>query len=133
MLPVLPDFNSRTHVECDLGLYYHSPSFLSFQLTHSRGVRPTNATTIWGIACTFQLTHSRGVRPLVINLLVRNKRFQLTHSRGVRLNFSFAFRNIAYFNSRTHVECDHFIFLLRICSFNFNSRGVRRFLHTSMN
>ena len=36
-------FNSRTHVECDLSLFQKRGSLHSFQLTHSRGVRPSGA------------------------------------------------------------------------------------------
>ena len=38
------DFNSRTHVECDCECIQFQFWNNSFQLTHSRGVRPTQAT-----------------------------------------------------------------------------------------
>ena len=76
-----------------------------FQLTHSRGVRPsllqggffmskisthaltwsaTSAGGVGGFPPRFQLTHSRGVRPVSDADRDVFAPFQLTHSRGVR-------------------------------------------------
>ena len=77
-------FNSRTHVECDLTDTFRPQPCSRFQLTHSRGVRPTHAESSWNSWHRFQLTHSRGVRLLTVDYLWINQ----------------------YFNSRTHVECD---------------------------
>ena len=122
------DFNSRTHVECGLGLYYHSPSFLSFQLTHSRGVRRLSAGKS-ALHRKFQLTHSRGVRPYAstaANLLCT---FQLTHSRGVRRpEFLDSYTQQYDFNSRTHVECGASVIFFELSIYLFqltHSRGVR--------
>ncbi len=78
------DFNSRTHVECDCECIQFQFWNNSFQLTHSRGVRPSSPLMA-PCSRSFQLTHSRGVRPT-----------QATADKY----------SDAYFNSRTHVECD---------------------------
>ena len=77
------DFNSRTHVECDIGL----------TTTERRLFISTHALT-WSATCTesifsrqssgFQLTHSRGVRRYAQSRKICQESFQLTHSRGVR-------------------------------------------------
>ena len=78
------NFNSRTHVECDLlRLSFREVCRKQFQLTHSRGVRLI-LKCLPHLKMIFQLTHSRGVRhtqPCKQNL---SRQFQLTHSRGVR-------------------------------------------------
>ena len=89
--------------------------FMSFQLTHSRGVR-RSAQTPKGKSYAFQLTHSRGVRlgekvvlchtwdisthaltwsatVLLWWSTIPRRSFQLTHSRGVRQSILW---NIAY-------------------------------------
>ena len=87
MLSFLHDFNSRTHVECDQTNIGAGKRATSFQLTHSRGVRPIEnggclvasnfnsrthvecdliAFSFFRLYAGFQLTHSRGVRPFGI-------------------------------------------------------------------
>ena len=56
-----------------------------FQLTHSRGVRPTPIRRRQRSTVRFQLTHSRGVRLKCRKENENDVKFQLTHSRGVRL------------------------------------------------
>ena len=78
---------------------------VSFQLTHSRGVR-----------------QERGARPAATAI------FQLTHSRGVRPVKTKCNENTQNFNSRTHVECDQQKNLQLTISLIFqltHSRGVR--------
>ena len=55
---------------------------------------------------TFQLTHSRGVRPYRTFAEIDQPEFQLTHSRGVRQPLPVVPTTENNFNSRTHVECD---------------------------
>ena len=77
------NFNSRTHVECDMNTLKIQMEIMKFQLTHSRGVRHWK----WGRRNRnrqFQLTHSRGVRLIGWNGGMGYDEFQLTHSRGVR-------------------------------------------------
>ena len=93
------DFNSRTHVECDIGVWTKTLSLAKFQLTHSRGVR------LW--------------------MSDRKKKrggFQLTHSRGVRQPLPVVPTTENNFNSRTHVECDPTVLLAPSRSNHFNSR-----------
>ena len=76
------NFNSRTHVECDCTVSDSRCAACAFQITHSRGVR-LSFLTLAADTLRFQLTHSRGVRrcgsPRTAPFV-----FQLTHSRGVR-------------------------------------------------
>ena len=93
------DFNSRTHVECDLICILLSVILFSFQLTHSRGVRHT-FTPDFSIHSDF------------------NSR---THVECDR--FSAAGTYVpADFNSRTHVECDTRCITNPNAADNFNSR-----------
>ena len=114
-----------------------------FQLTHSRGVRHLRHTNAL-LPARFQLTHSRGVRPnkywsrqtgnfisthaltwsatfaIPVNTVFH--KFQLTHSRGVRPIENGGCLVASNFNSRTHVECDHLVYV-QACDFRyFNSR-----------
>ena len=70
----------------------------------------------------FQLTHSRGVRPSPSSSSYAFSPFQLTHSRGVRPCFHMLLHQQMNFNSRTHVECDAFPFRTTFSLSNFNSR-----------
>ena len=115
------DFNSRTHVECDIGL----------TTTERRLFISTHALT-WSATCTesifsrqssgFQLTHSRGVRRYAQSRKICQESFQLTHSRGVRPFSDSPFPFFAYFNSRTHVECDISDTIPNVFGLDFNSR-----------
>ena len=83
-----------------LGLYYHSPSFLSFQLTHSRGVRRLLIICVkrWTDISTHALTWSATIHIFKYHVGIGN------------------------FNSRTHVECDYVSTMARASNVNFNSR-----------
>ena len=152
------DFNSRTHVECDTWIWNrqkqqkistHALTWSAtaimrtnslilldtFQLTHSRGVRPID-TENKKIELKFQLTHSRGVRQRIClgnyhafgistHALTWSATtfsvtgttifiFQLTHSRGVRHSLKKSIMGQLHFNSRTHVECDKSNFTRKI-------------------
>ncbi len=125
------DFNSRTHVECDIGL----------TTTERRLFISTHALT-WSATCTesifsrqssgFQLTHSRGVRLHRIHFfppIVRISTHALTWSATAQNPFFPA--NRPDFNSRTHVECDTrtAIFAVTLPAFQLtHSRGVRRWI-----
>ena len=100
------NFNSRTHVECDL-LHLHGQR-VNFISTHALTWSATSTGNHHFHERKFQLTHSRGVRPVMCSSWKRGARFQLTHSRGVRPRNSRARRHAVNFNSRTHVECDNF-------------------------
>ena len=103
----------------------------TFQLTHSRGVRRI-MNQLNKNRMEFQLTHSRGVRQPAGRREPKRLAFQLTHSRGVRPDWrdvtqwpgiisthaltwsATAQRQSQWiarqdFNSRTHVECDTWI------------------------
>ena len=100
------NFNSRTHVECDkrrCGAMCRQDHFNS--RTHVECDCECIQFQFWNNS--FQLTHSRGVRPSSPLMAPCSRSFQLTHSRGVRPTQATADKySDAYFNSRTHVECD---------------------------
>ena len=100
-------FNPRTRAECDARLYSSKAFTISFQSTHSRGVRPrhicagfapepvsihalarsaTRTAKHTDVFIAFQSTHSRGVRRISIWVAESLVMFQSTHSRGVRPN-----------------------------------------------
>ena len=68
-------------------------SDVTFQLTHSRGVRLYVIIKLKAML-KFQLTHSRGVRLQANNRIRLYGKFQLTHSRGVRRVTSFTLASI---------------------------------------
>ncbi len=100
---------------------------LSFQSTHSHGVRRTltlvpadfgdisiHALT-WSatyhsqreaLSDTFQSMHSHGVRQWNFEVPITTKKFQSTHSHGVRPKPRNQPSYRLYFNPRTHMECD---------------------------
>ncbi len=123
-------------------LLHTAQSLVAFQLTHSRGVRPANTSSLGG-ATVFQLTHSRGVRPS--SDWYRHLSVISTHAltwsatidfmeRCVRLTISThaltwsatpkmrQLNNCRNFNSRTHVECDFRCFQFYVFTLYFNSR-----------
>ena len=126
---------------------------LRFQSTHLREVRPDIIEVVWKEAI-FQSTHLREVRHIKVNKNSVFLRFQSTHLREVRLPQEVQFANIflisihaptwgatipnlslpnlsSYFNPRTYVRCDHYIFNSKIRSTNFNPRTyVRCDYHT---
>ena len=83
----LENFNSRTHVECDTPKIKKSPAMPGIS-THALTWSATTGIAPTTPAIKFQLTHSRGVRPAGSESRYTNKNF----------------------NSRTHVECDFFDF-----------------------
>ena len=116
----------------------------SFQLTHSRGVRPEwlylldAAGGISTHALTWSATVSGSASPAPITISTHAltwsatrrifqqckglRQFQLAHSRGVRqlmVCFLPADKN---FNSRTHVECDAVNLVFVFYFVHFNSR-----------
>ncbi len=98
------NFNSRTHVECD---HRSEPCAASSRIsTHALTWSATCRLYRQRKIKKFQLTHSRGVRPSSSSYISSPSAFQLTHSRGVRRAEPKNGRNARYFNSRTHVECD---------------------------
>ena len=116
------DFNSRTHVECDKTP--HNPWGI-FEYFNSRTHVECDdrLRAIIAHSVTFQLTHSRGVRlGLVMLDLSGIKNFNSrTH---VECDFSFD-KLIGYknnFNSRTHVECDLLVHINSGDLLDFNSR-----------
>ena len=115
------NFNSRTHVECDkrrCGAMCRQDHFNS--RTHVECDCECIQFQFWNNS--FQLTHSRGVRPSSPLMAPCSRSFQLTHSRGVRLVRCSGCRCRSDFNSRTHVECDR-IQNQKSANFkNFNSR-----------
>ena len=103
LLPLLQsvplcDFNSRTHVECDRAAAAE-PVLFDIS-THALTWSATGTDPRSGIPMTFQLTHSRGVRPLW-------DRYR---------------DDITNFNSRTHVECDAMMQTKLELFTDFNSR-----------
>ena len=76
-------FNPRTHGECDVQAKKKTIITITFQSTHSRGVRH-GASAIRRYTFKFQSTHSRGVRQSSFLSTLAVKSFQSTHSRGVR-------------------------------------------------
>ena len=116
------DFNSRTHVECDIGL----------TTTERRLFISTHALT-WSATCTesifsrqssgFQLTHSRGVRHPYCYFCSDTTCIS-THALtwSATLDRHSASNCYAHFNSRTHVECDREVILVEPDIMNFNSR-----------
>ena len=139
-----PDFNSRTHVECDGCGTYGAKRIIRFQLTHSRGVRrhwclPTSRTPgisthalTWSAtrrngdrhSCTRHFnsrTHvecdDSGIFPSAISVYFNSR----THVECDRRKFDNITDN-KNFNSRTHVECDHLFHCYNYTTFHFNSR-----------
>ena len=99
------DFNSRTHVECDVEIQAQQPR--TFYFNSRTHVECDIFGMIWKRGQNaFQLTHSRGVRLVEARPNVPGQIFQLTHSRGVRRRFANKQTGERDFNSRTHVECD---------------------------
>ena len=99
------DFNSRTHVECDI--IPLSKRFRGNISTHALTWSATVGAHAGNRCGAFQLTHSRGVR--------RHKYQRIDQDTGISthaLTWSAtrSARGLAekngYFNSRTHVECD---------------------------
>ena len=101
-----PDFNSRTHVECDGCGTYGAKRIIRFQLTHSRGVRrhwclPTSRTPgISTHALTWSATRRNGDRHSCTRHFNSRTHVECDDS-GI-----FPSAISVYFNSRTHVECD---------------------------
>ena len=62
---------------------------------------------------SFQSTHSRGVRPIFAGHCPAHGRFQSTHSRGVRPAAVVLVLLICCFNPRTHEECDSLLRLVQ--------------------
>ena len=87
------DFNSRTHVECDLILQ-----------NSSRTHRISTHALTWSATPCIRHRDVMGV-------------FQLTHSRGVRQGGFDNAVNYVNFNSRTHVECDECVEHHQRCCF----------------
>ena len=121
------NFNPRTHEECDRSPLPFRAHYITFQSTHSRGVRRFSPhaclTTV-----QFQSTHSRGVRPFAYFSASVVLEFQSTHSRGVRPSSAISFPALANFNPRTHEECDARMFETFDIADGFqstHSRGVR--------
>ena len=85
--PIVANFNSRTHVECDQQKNLQLTISLIFQLTHSRGVRPSAISQYLGGTNNFNSrTH------VECDILISS---MIPHPID--------------FNSRTHVECDLFL------------------------
>ena len=99
------DFNSRTHVECDLRTTTEQWKNANFNSrTHVECDFVTYTVLPLIDISTHALTWSATL--METDSMVGSS-FQLTHSRGVRPSFSDSpFPFFAYFNSRTHVECD---------------------------
>ena len=140
--PGSKNFNSRTHVECDLGYITSKDLLDNFNSrTHvecdeiclanrARKAISTHALT-WSATFTYSrhpirkristhaLTWSATTRVTFLCLLIQ---FQLTHSRGVRLDFAHTHVWQIHFNSRTHVECDLRQSVPAAAEGNFNSR-----------
>ena len=77
---------------------------------------------------SFQSTHSRGVRPPYETISRKPQMFQSTHSRGVRLYRGKVIEDNCCFNPRTHEECDAVLDRINYILDKFqstHSRGVR--------
>ena len=95
----LSNFNSRTHVECDYDCIDCHVEYYNIS-THALTWSATRRVCCNVEQTKFQLTHSRGVRPGLIDVCPGCKNF----------------------NSRTHVECDFYVFQTSNPKTNFNSR-----------
>ena len=118
----IANFNSRTHVECDLIAFSFFRLYAGFQLTHSRGVRPVEVCCMAfnGYISTHALTWSATETAVGLSY---GTLFQLTHSRGVRrATITVTIDDASDFNSRTHVECDARSGGINYEYQNFNSR-----------
>ena len=117
-----PDFNSRTHVECDCTESIFSRQSSGFQLTHSRGVRHPYCYFCSDTTCisTHALTWSATLdRHSASNCYAHfNSRTHVECDREVIL----VEPDIMNFNSRTHVECDFWFSVRHFSTCNFNSR-----------
>ena len=144
-----PDFNPRTHEECDTAsaivcfACWISIHALTRSATTQRKPKFTPATNFnprtheecdrsplpfRAHYITFQSTHSRGVRPFAYFSASVVLEFQSTHSRGVRPSSAISFPALANFNPRTHEECDARMFETFDIADGFqstHSRGVR--------
>ena len=98
------DFNSRTHVECDILLHF---IFRNEQNFNSR-------THVECDLCQWDTNQSARISTHALTWSATSSRsrqyvsavFQLTHSRGVRRLYLDRISYPDNFNSRTHVECD---------------------------
>ena len=120
--PGCKNFNSRTHVECDIYKIHCRSNENQFQLTHSRGVRPSSMFS-HPFRISFQLTHSRGVRRLDVAVLIAAAEIS-THALTWSATGKFVCRHQRCwnFNSRTHVECDLKYLCIALTPQDFNSR-----------
>ena len=103
--------------------------FLSFQSTHSRGVRRNELVRSW-IRSGFQSTHSRGVRLLrsLSDFLTEKVSIHALTRSATSVDTSFQYRT-ARFNPRTHEECDHNLTVgggVILMFQSTHSRGVRQ-------
>ena len=117
----LLNFNSRTHVECDILLSQHTSNDSNFNSrTHVECDIPSSRKSVSSLHFNSR-THVECDRSFH-SLFTDNTKFQLTHSRGVRPIMEMYSKNHSDFNSRTHVECDSDQKTGEMCMVDFNSR-----------
>ena len=126
------DFNSRTHVECDMIFAFSCRTVDNFNSRTHVECDPKFIFYFYNVTIsTHALTWSATIYVAIVKELAV---FQLTHSRGVRRGFLEITESDSDFNSRTHVECDFLLLLPVPNPCHFNSRThveCDRYLPTS--